>query len=117
MYFLEILPFSKFPKLQNLVYLFYKKFSNSIFFFKKSEIMPYFNVCVCLENVLQDIAIGERVLVMWRKHLDGVPNVLIDNTNILSEGVGNATLRLRRRFMRTGYMCHEMCQSLQQTNH
>ncbi len=31
-------------------------------------------------------------------------NVLIDNTNMLSEGDGNAALRLRRRFMRTCYV-------------
>jgi hypothetical protein len=57
-----------------------------------------------LEYVLQGIAIDERVLMMWKKHSDGVPNALIDNTNILSEGVGNATLCLRRRFMRAGYV-------------
>ena len=56
------------------------------------------------ENVLQGIAIDERVLIMWRKHSDGVPNVLIDNTNILCEGAGNAVLRLRRRFVRTSYV-------------
>ena len=55
--------------------------------------------------VLQGIAIDERALMMWKKHSDGVPNVLIDNTNISSDGVGNATLlRLRRRLMRTGYV-------------
>ena len=42
--------------------------------------------------------------MMWRKHSDGIPNVLIDNTNILPEGAGNAALRLRRRFMRIGYV-------------
>ena len=45
-----------------------------------------------LEYILQGIAIDERVLMMWRKHSDGVPNVLIDITNILSKGAGNATL-------------------------
>ena len=54
--------------------------------------------------VSQVIAIDERVLMMWKKHSDGVPNVLIDNTHILSEGDGNATLHLRRRFMRTSYV-------------
>ena len=53
---------------------------------------------------MQGIAIDERVLMMWRKHFDGVPDALIDNTNILSEEAGNAALRLRRRFMRTGYV-------------
>jgi hypothetical protein len=59
---------------------------------------------VFLEYVLQGIAINERVLMMWTKHFDGAPNVLIDNTKLLSEGAGNAVLRLRRRFMRTGYV-------------
>jgi hypothetical protein len=36
---------------------------------------------------LQGIAIDERVLVMWRSHSDGVLNALIENANILSEGV------------------------------
>jgi hypothetical protein len=49
---------------------------------------------VFFENELQGIAIDERVLMMWRKHSDGVPNVIIDNTNILSEGPGNGALRL-----------------------
>jgi hypothetical protein len=53
---------------------------------------------------LQGIAFDERVLMMWKKHFDGVPEVLIDNTNVLSEEVGNGALRLRRRFMRTGYV-------------
>jgi hypothetical protein len=61
-----------------------------------------------LEYVLQRIAIDERVLMMWRKHSDGVPNAFIDNTNILFEGVGNAALRLRRRFMRTCYVPRDM---------
>ena len=60
-------------------------------------------MCVFLENVLQGIAIDERVLMVWWKHSDGVPNVFIENTSILSEGVGNAALRLRRHFMRTCY--------------
>ena len=47
-----------------------------------------------LENVLQGIAIDERVLMMWNKHSYGVLDVLIDNTNVLSEEAGNATLRL-----------------------
>jgi hypothetical protein len=61
-------------------------------------------MCVFLENVLQGIAIDERVLMMWKNHFDGVPDVLIDNRNVLSEEAGNAALRLRRRFMRTGYV-------------
>ena len=73
--------------------------------------MTYFNVCVFLENLLQGIVIDERVLMIWRKHSDGVPNVLIDNSNILSEGVGNAALRLRRRFMRTGYVPRDVPES------
>ena len=73
-------------------------------------------MCVFLENALQGIAIDELDLMMWRKHFDGVPNVLIDNTNILSEVAGNGALRLRRRFLRIGYV-PEMCQSLQQRHH
>ncbi len=42
--------------------------------------------------------------MMWKKHSDGVPNVLIDNTNILSEEASNVALRFRRRFMRTCYV-------------
>ncbi len=49
--------------------------------------------------------------MIWKKHSDGVPNVLIDNTNILSEGVGNAALRLRRRCMRTSYVPRDMLES------
>jgi hypothetical protein len=41
---------------------------------------------------------------MWQNHSEGVPNELIDNINILSEGVGDEALRLRRRLMRTGYL-------------
>ena len=61
-------------------------------------------LCLFINYVLQGIDIDERVLMMWKKHSDGVPNVLIDNTNILSEGVGTAALRIRRLFMRTGYV-------------
>ena len=61
-----------------------------------------------LENVLQGIAIDERVLMMWKKYSDGVLDVLIDNTNILSEKAGDAALRLRRRFMPTGYVPRDM---------
>jgi hypothetical protein len=50
------------------------------------------------------MAIDQRVLMMWKKHSDGVHDVLIDNTNILSEKAGDAALRLRRRFMRTCYV-------------
>ena len=53
---------------------------------------------------MQGIAIDERVLMMWRKHFDEVPDALIDNTNVLYEEAGNVALRLRRRFMRTGYV-------------
>jgi hypothetical protein len=41
---------------------------------------------------------------MWRNHSDGVLDILIDNTSILSEKACDATLRLQRRFMRTGYV-------------
>ena len=68
-------------------------------------------MCVFLENVLQGIAIDECVLKMWRKHFDGVPNGLIDNTNILSERDGNPALHLRRRFMRTGYVPRDVPES------
>ena len=68
------------------------------------------------EYKLQGIAIDERVLMMWKKYTDGVPDVIIDNKNILFEGVGNAALRLRRRFMRTGYV-PRMCENLQQIYH
>ena len=61
-------------------------------------------MCVFLVYVLQGIVIDERILMPWRKHSDGFPNVLIDIPNILSEEDGNASLRLRRRFMRTGYV-------------
>jgi hypothetical protein len=53
---------------------------------------------------LQGIAIDERVLMVRRKHYDGVSHVRIDNTNMLYEEGGNAALRLRRRFMRMGYV-------------
>jgi hypothetical protein len=66
---------------------------------------------VFLEYVWQGIAIDERVLMMWRKRSEGVPNVLIDNTNILFEEAGNAALRLRRRFMRTSYMPRDVPKS------
>ena len=56
------------------------------------------------EYVLLGIAIAELVLMMWKKHSDGVPNVLVDNKNILFEGAGNVALRLRRRCMRTAYV-------------
>jgi hypothetical protein len=57
------------------------------------------------------MAIDERVLMMWKKHSDGFPNVLIDNIHILFEGAGNAALRLRRRFMRTGYVPRDVPES------
>ncbi len=53
--------------------------------------------------MLQGIAIAS-VLMIWKKHFDGVPDVLIDNTNILHEKASDAALRLRRLFMRTGYV-------------
>ncbi len=68
-------------------------------------------MCVFLVYVLQSIAIDERVLMMWMKHSDGVLIVLIDNTNILSEGAGNATLRLRLRFMHTSYVPRDVPES------
>ena len=49
--------------------------------------------------------------MMWRKHFDGVLDALIDNTNIISEEAGNAALRLRRRFMRTGYVPRDVPKS------
>ena len=50
--------------------------------------------------------------MMWKKHSDGVSNnVLIDNTNLFSEGAGNATLFLRRRFMRAGYAPRNVLES------
>jgi hypothetical protein len=64
-----------------------------------------------LEYVFKGIVVDERVLMMWKKHSDGVPNVLIDNANILSKGVGNASLRLRRRFMHTGYVPRDVLES------
>jgi hypothetical protein len=64
-----------------------------------------------LVYVLQGFAIDGRVLMMWKKHSDGVPDVLIDNTNMLSEKDGYATLRLRRRFMRTGYVPRDVPES------
>ncbi len=48
---------------------------------------------------------------MWRNHSDGVPNILIDNTNILSEGAIDEALRLRRRFMRMGYVPRDVLES------
>ena len=68
-------------------------------------------MCVFLENVLQGIAIDECVFMMWKKHFDGVPDVLIDNTHVLYEETGNAALRLRRRFMRTGYVLRDVPES------
>ena len=48
---------------------------------------------------------------MWRNHSDGVPDVLIDNANILSQEAGEAALRLRRRYMRTGYVPRDVPES------
>jgi len=50
--------------------------------------------------------------MMWRKHLEGVPNTLIDNINILFEGIGDAALRLRRRFMRTCCVSRDVPESI-----
>ncbi len=71
-----------------------------LFFFSIKDLLQ----CFFLENVLLDIAIDERVFMTWRKHSDEVPNIFIDNTNKLSEGVCNAAFRLRRRFTRTSYV-------------
>ena len=49
--------------------------------------------------------------MMWRNHSDGVLDILIDNTSILYEGAGDAALRLRRRFMRTGYVPRDVPKS------
>jgi hypothetical protein len=68
-------------------------------------------MCAFLQYVLQGIAIDERVLMMWKIHSDGVPDVLIDNTNVLFEEAGNAALRLRRRYMRTGYVPRDVPES------
>ncbi len=68
-------------------------------------------MCAFLKNVLQGIIIDERVLMMWKKHSDGVPHVLIDNTNVLYEEAGNASLRLRRRFMRKCYVPRDVPKS------
>jgi hypothetical protein len=68
--------------------------------------------CLFFEYVLQGIVIDERVLMMWKKHSNGVPNVLSDNTNILLyEGVGNVAMRLRRRFTRTCYVPRDVPES------
>ena len=68
-------------------------------------------MCVFLEHVLQGIAIDKHVLMTWKKHSDGVFDVLIDNTTILYEEAGNAALRLRRHFMRTGYVPRDVPKS------
>ena len=52
---------------------------------------------------LQRNLINERALILWRNHSEGVLNSLIDNLDIFLEGVDDAALRLRRRFMPTGY--------------
>jgi hypothetical protein len=71
-------------------------------FFRKFSINDLFKF-LFLVYVLQGIAIDDRVLMTWKKHSDGVRDVLIDNTNILFEKAGDATLRLRRRFMSLGF--------------
>jgi hypothetical protein len=88
--------------------LLYSKFSNSVVVF--NSINDLFQ-CLFLVYVLQGIAIDERVLMMWKKHSDGVLDVLIDNTNILYEKVGNEALHLRRRFMRACYVPRDVPES------
>jgi hypothetical protein len=107
-YIFEKFSFFKFSKIQNWYICFtFNLQINFFLFFSINDLLQ----CVFLENVLQGIAINERVLMMWRKYSDGVPNVLIDNTNILSEGAGIAVLRLRRRFMRTSYVPQDVQES------
>ena len=79
-----------------------------MFFFSISDLFQ----CLFLVYALTIlIAIDELVLMMWKKHSDGVLDVLIHNTNILYEGVGNAALRLRRRSMRTSYVPRDVPES------
>ena len=86
---MKTLHFSNFQTVRILFICFAVKLRIQIFLFSINDLLQ----CVFLEYVLQGIAIDERVLMMWRKHSDGVPNVLIDNTNILFEGDGNATMK------------------------
>ena len=55
-------------------------------------------------------------MMMWRKHSDGIPNVHIDNPNIVCEGADNAALRPRRRFMRTSYVPRDVLESATNTS-
>ncbi len=41
---------------------------------------------------LQEICIRKQVITIWRKHSDGVPNILIHNAKILSKKDCDATL-------------------------
>ena len=41
---------------------------------------------------MQFFTCRKQVIMMWRKHLDGVPNVLIFNAKILSKKACDATL-------------------------
>jgi hypothetical protein len=82
-----------------MVYYLYSK--SSILEFEKFSINGVFQFFL-LEYVLQRIVIDERVLMIWRKYSDRVLGVLIENTNMLYEGDGNAILRLRRRFYAYG---------------
>ncbi len=50
--------------------------------------------------------------MMWKEYCDRVPNVIVDNTNILSEGADDTSLRLRRRLC-VHVMCPETCKNLQ----
>ena len=41
---------------------------------------------------LPEICIRKQVITIWRKHSDGVPNILIHNAKILSKKASDATL-------------------------
>ena len=83
------------------------EFPNAYIFF----LILFFLGLYCFYLFLQGIAIDERVLMMSRNHSEGVPNSVIDNINMLSKGVGDAALRLRRRFMRTRYVPRDVPES------
>ena len=42
--------------------------------------------------IIQFFTCRKQVIMMWRKYLDGVPNVLIFNSKILSKKTCDATL-------------------------
>jgi hypothetical protein len=48
---------------------------------------------------------------MWRQHLNGVPNALIEKKYIFLKDVGDTPLRFRRRFMRTSYVPWDVLES------